>query len=123
VNIIYLNAKDDRSPEIWERILQGSTVACATRPISGEEDWEGDWLHGRHYAAGDRSIWEQHWEAFDAWEVVIVSNAEIEKRVREEAKKRPFGNRFDDLVEKKGVLFIKECAMNWLKMPYFVGEN
>lgn len=60
-------------------------IANAPRPLAGAVTWTGDFRHGSFYAAtsvDDLAVIES-WTAADGWPVVVVDNADVERRVLE----------------------------------------
>ncbi|GGO62968.1 hypothetical protein [Nonomuraea cavernae] len=60
---------------------QGLAVANAPRPLIGNPTWYGDWMHGRHYAAGPLDQLVKHWHADDAVLLVELTPQTIVRKV------------------------------------------
>jgi hypothetical protein len=67
--------------KLAEAISQWLFVVCAARPIPGLEAWEGDWCGGVFWAIGDNSFLPK-WEALDAAQIELVSNAQLIREAR-----------------------------------------
>lgn len=70
---------DSEVPSDW-------IVLNAPRPLLGHDVWEGDWCHGRHYAAIDPDdemapVYLRKSLDLDAWIVDCVGQAEIDAHV------------------------------------------
>jgi hypothetical protein len=123
--IVWVNSLDEDA----ERLLAllnpetGVVIYNAPRPIPGDDAWEGKFRHGIFYAIGTREQFGKSWDSLDAWPVQVVSNAEIEEKLRIEAANRPLGDRFESFVQKRGQAGYKELAQFWLGMPYKTTEG
>lgn len=60
---------------------QRLAVVNAPRPLLGNPTWQGDFLHGRHYAAGPLDTLAQHWHADDAVLLVEITPQAIMRQV------------------------------------------
>ncbi|WP_433235285.1 hypothetical protein ACQPYK_25080 [Streptosporangium sp. CA-135522] len=60
---------------------QGLAVANAPRPLIGNPTWYGEWMHGRHYAAGPLDELTKHWCADDAVLLVEITPQTIVRKV------------------------------------------
>ncbi|MDP9843347.1 hypothetical protein [Streptosporangium lutulentum] len=60
---------------------QGLAVVNAPRPLIGNPTWYGEWMHGRHYAAGNLDDLAQHWRADDAELLVEITPQAIVRKI------------------------------------------
>ncbi|MEV0617653.1 hypothetical protein AB0I81_30330 [Nonomuraea sp. NPDC050404] len=60
---------------------QGLAVANAPRPLIGNPTWYGEWMHGRHYAAGKLDELAERWRADDAVLVVEITPQVVVRKV------------------------------------------
>jgi hypothetical protein len=119
MEIVYVNKASNLAEGLAKYLQEGFTVVNAPRPISGDKAWEGDYLRGVHYAASKTDRFLSHWKAYDAKQVVIVTNEEILVKLRQEAIDRGFTvERFNRLYQDKGEPFLEKYARSWLDMPY-----
>lgn len=100
---VYVNTLDHICGQ-YEPIVRagGWRVVNAPRPLPGAFWWEGPFLHGIFFATGDPKEYGEQWKALDAWPVVEMSNAEIDERLREDA--RGSGLNLEDFIEDWGSL-------------------
>jgi hypothetical protein len=91
---VYFHVLDCPAP-ILDAIRAGLTVWNAPRPLYGSElfgmDWSGPFRHGRFYSAVDPAdpyaeIWERKNVELDAYPVGLITNEEIERRLRAHAE-------------------------------------
>jgi len=57
------------------------TVVNAPRPLPGEIEWQGEFLHGIFYAAGDFEKFGEQWESLDAHIVRLVNDEDVKALV------------------------------------------
>lgn len=101
--IVYVNTLDHICGQ-YEPMVKASgwQVVNAPRPLPGAAWWDGPFLHGIFYAAGDPKEYDQQWTALDAWPVIQISNEEIAERLREDA--RGSGLSLEEIAEDWGSL-------------------
>lgn len=118
---VYVNQASDIAKGLARYFTEGFTVVNASRPLSGDDAWEGDYLRGIHYAASKTNQFAKHWTDYDAKQVVVVTNEEILALLRQEAIDRGFTvERFNRLYSDKGESFPERYARSWLDIPYYV---
>lgn len=96
-------------------------LPCAIHMIDGRQvnlEWTGEFLHGTFYAAGpiDQpiSVWgrsptfRERWDANDAWPVELITNEEIEQRIREHAARDMTAAEYADAVAGLGIGYLAE---------------
>ena len=101
----------------------GEIVVNAPRPLPGNKTWQGKFRSGVFYAAGDPEQYGAIWQALDAKELRLVSNAQILRLVIEAGHRKGYGDRL------KAVMMAQftpekmaEQAECWLNMPFFAEE-
>lgn len=66
------------NPERPQHIPNDWTIYNAPRPLYGNECWEGDFVHGRFYAAVEpQSKYHQLNQELDGWPCVWISKEEV----------------------------------------------
>lgn len=115
-----MNTQAEGSAKIIDCYSRGLTVVNAARPMSGDEYWEGKFISGVFYVAGDLVRWQKHWLAYGAVRLQPITNQEILQAVIDKAKTHRYGSMLRGLVEKRGLSAIQELASNWLNMPFSV---
>jgi hypothetical protein len=113
---IWINALDPCAEEFRLLRNKGLCVYNAPRPIPGDICWEGDFRNGKFYAAGEHSKYGRDWTENLALPVNIVTNDEIERRVRFHGESHPLADRLEEFLNENG---FKDLAANWLGMPYW----
>ena len=73
----------ERDLKILVNVRDAWELWCASRPLYGNICWEGEWVHGRHWAAIDpvdpyADRFRAETVALDGWRVVRASRAEAE---------------------------------------------
>jgi hypothetical protein len=114
--VIWINALDPCADEFRLLRDKGLVVYNAPRPIPGDICWEGDFRNGKFYAAGDRAKYGRDWDENLALPVNIITNDEIERRVRFHSESHPLHAAFPAYIEEHGY---KELALSWLGLPYW----
>jgi hypothetical protein len=90
--------------------------------MSGDEDWDGDFIAGRCYVAGDIERWGQHWLDYGAYQLEIVTNAQVLQNLINKCVGHPYGARLKDTILKRGDRggeVIRELAWSMLEQPYY----
>jgi hypothetical protein len=59
------------------------TVVNAPRPLAGRVVWQGPFRRGVFYAAGPKAEFLDTWQAADATEIQLASNAQVLELLRE----------------------------------------
>lgn len=77
--VVLVNIASWEEPFDPELILSGRRlVANAPRPLAGDPTWEGDWRHGRHYAAAEAVVGGLFgWRADDGWLIAFTDDTQI----------------------------------------------
>ena len=75
-------------------VPSGWIILNAPRPLLEQDTWEGDWCHGRHYAAIDptdsmASVYLRKSLDLDGWVVDYIGQAEIDAHVEAMCEKYP----------------------------------
>lgn len=121
--IRYVNSAHGEARKIQLRIDRGYTVVNSTRPMRGDEDWDGDFIAGRFYVAGDIERWGQHWLDYGAYQIVIVTNAQVLQNLINKCAGHPYGVRLKETILKRrsdmGAQVIRELAWSMLEQPYY----
>lgn len=117
--IRYVNAGHDEAPRIQAALDKGHTVVNATRPLSGDEYWEGSFIAGLYYTAGDIERWGQHWKDYGGYQLKLVTNAQVLQTLVERCKGHPYGSRLKSILEKRGPGGVRELAWGMTEQPYW----
>ena len=120
----YINSLRDQSLTelIQRRQEEGLVVVNAPRPLPGEQQWEGDFITGIHYATGRLEDYSNKWERLGAAQLCLITNAEILQKVIESCQSHPFRYGLRSLLEKRGKSAVQEMAAN-LEMHYMIDES
>lgn len=115
MNTVLVNSADWTLPPGIE-VPAGWPVANAPRPLIGQITWQGDYRHGRHYAASPEiPAGSFGWKADDGWLVTFITNDEIALRVA--AKLAEYG--YTDPADVDST--VAELAIGTLQLPWHEG--
>ena len=116
-DIVYVNKPPMPFGEHTTAIqLNGWTVVNAPRPLPGRVQWEGEFRHGVHYAAGPLDEFADRWASLDAWPVMPITNMEIVMLIEKRAKDRGFKT-LSECLEANGyesvATLARACGLPW----------
>ena len=119
----YINSLRDQSLTelIQRRQKEGLVVVNAPRPLPGEQQWDGDFITGIHYATGSFEEYSRQWKRMGAVKLALITNAEVLQKVIEGCQSHPLRHGLRSLLEKRGKSAVQEMASN-LELHYIIDK-